>query len=282
MDTENFIKRHDELLTSIGETCTLLDDGKVCSDGLKCDIRVIGYKSAEDFASSNSVFLIGDFFRMLRNLPRDLKWQDISLRLCVENEAGTNGANWKGEILYKECLPVNFAEDWFVKNLGTDGDGERDGFLVFNKHEILKEKYIGDECASGSDKWMDAVRDDYDDCDDCDDCKCECDSDCEPHRAPQKECDDPNCSDDDCKSDCQKGCDDPNCLCSKVYDDGDGWGNGEGMSLKDFFDEFKKAIADRDGRYFFKYSFTDDGKGKVTAKSDVNGVKKAKTFFYAV
>lgn len=271
MNTENFIKKHDGLLESIGETCTLLTDGTVCRDGIKCDIEVIGYEGAEEFASSNSVFLIEDFFRMIRNLPGNLKWQDISLRLCVKNVGMNNKPSWKGEILYKECLPVNFAEDWFNKNLGKDGDGERDGFLVFNKHEILKEDYIPADRPT-SDRWMDDGT-----------CKGDgrkCDSDCDC----QKGRDDQHLPDPEPDCDCQKGCDDPNCLCTNPEKDDEGWENAEGMSLHDFVDEFKKSLVEGiDGGNFVKrFFFTDDGNGTITAKSDVNGVKKAKTFFYAV
>lgn len=144
MTTSEFITFYEGAVEELKRKCLVLDDGKVCSDGIKCDVKVKGYAGAEDFAKKNSAFLVKEFSAMLDSADASgLEPDDVCLRLCVENEADGKCPAWKGEILYVKVVPVAVlgkGEGGREKFFEYPFDDYEEGFLVYDKYRVLKEE----------------------------------------------------------------------------------------------------------------------------------------------
>lgn len=232
-----------DALKSLRERCIVLEGGKACRDGAKCEIRVTGYESMADFVKRNSAFFVKDLEKAISCLPEDCDHEEFRLRLCVENEATDGFGAWEGEAVYRDCLMIPYS-DSRDHAFGYEFEVV-DGFVVFDRVRVVKDEPI---------EVVDAEAEkepEYE-------TKCSCDKECD------KDCD------------CGKECDRKDVA---VSDRESVW--KELANLLDTFRK-GFGDAKGDGSFFKSFSYKDDGNGHVKAETDLNGEKKSYDFDYTI
>jgi len=139
MNTSEFTKLYGENMNELKEQCLCLEDGCACYDGAKCEVKVSGFKDAEEFVKNNSAFFVKDLNYVLGSFKKD-NYDDFKLRLVVTNCDEDKNPTWEADIVYADCWNIPYCdsrEHIFGKDYLVN-----DGFVVFDKVRIRDFKVI--------------------------------------------------------------------------------------------------------------------------------------------